>query len=115
MMLYAILLFAVAALGGVYLAALHLRGREVAIGPALGHGLSAAAGLILLVVVVVRGSGSGLVDASLGLFVIAALGGFYLFAQHLQGRELPRGLIAVHGIAAAVAFVLLLIPFLGLA
>lgn len=114
MTLYAILLFALAALGGVYLAALHLQGREVSIGVALGHGLSAALGLVLLIVAVVQGGASGLAGISLALFVAAALGGFYLFFLHTQGRELPAGLIAVHGLAAAVAFLLLLIPYLGL-
>ena len=46
------------------------------------------------------------------LFALAALGGFVLFAMHLMKRSLPRGLIFVHGLAAVVAFVLLLVGLL---
>lgn len=115
MMLYAILVFALAAVGGAYVAALHLQGRHVPMAAAVGHGLFAALGLILLVVAIVRGGSSGFAGISLALFVAAALGGFYMFFLHTRGRELPGALIAVHALAAVVAFLLLLIPFLGLA
>ena len=43
------------------------------------------------------------------IFIIAALGGFVLFAMHLKRRPLPGGLIVVHGLLAVAAFTILLI------
>ena len=42
------------------------------------------------------------------LFVIAALGGFYLFSHQLRERRLPSGVVLIHGGAAVAAFLLLL-------
>lgn len=107
-----IVLFALAALGGVVLAIMRLRGRTtLPIGLAVVHGLVAAAGLVALIAAVV-GSGLG-AQASLGLFVIAALGGVALFSFQLRGKPLPIGLMLAHGLVAVVAFVLLLVKVQG--
>jgi len=73
------------------------------------HGLAAAVGLVLLIIAVTQMPSAGLAGVALVIFLIAALGGFVLFAMHLMRKPLPRGLIFVHGLAAVVAFVLLLI------
>lgn len=109
----ALILFAVAAVFGLTLAIQHLKaqgggGQPPALGLALLHGLFAASGLVLLVVAALRGTATGLALVALGLFVVAALGGFYLFAQHAAKKPLPKPLLIVHGGAAVVAFVLLL-------
>ena len=80
---------------------------------ALLHGLLAAAGLVLFIVVALQTSLATLGKASLALFVVAALGGFVLFALHLKKRPLPSGVILIHGLVAAIAFVLLLVLFVG--
>ncbi|HET8926174.1 MAG TPA: hypothetical protein VFN26_24535 [Candidatus Acidoferrum sp.] len=108
MLLLAITLFAVAALGGITLAILHLRHKELPLALALAHGLLAASGLVILILVVVRGSAGGLASVALGLFVLAALGGFGLFSFHLRRQPLPTPLVFVHGLAAVIAFLLLL-------
>jgi hypothetical protein len=36
------------------------------------------------------------------------LGGFYLFAQHMQKKALPIPVVVVHGLIAVVGFVILL-------
>ena len=76
---------------------------------AVGHGLLAAAGLVVLIVAVVGGSTGNLLIASLTLFVIAALGGFALFSFHLRRLRLPTPVVLIHGLVAVIAFVLLLI------
>jgi len=58
---------------------------------------------------VVGGSTERLVIASLGLFVVAALGGFALFSFHLRRQPLPTPVVFIHGLVAVVAFVLLLV------
>src|SRR6185437_13454105 len=98
MLAIAAILFAVAAIGGVTMLALHLRKDNLPLPLALVHGAFAAAGLVVLVLAVI----------SVVLFVVAALGGFFLFALYLRGSKLPTPLILVHGGVAVVAFLILL-------
>jgi hypothetical protein len=109
----AVVLFALAALLGITLAVKHLKNKDAPISLALVHGLAAALGLVLLIVAVVQMSSAGLAGVALAIFVIAALGGFVLFAMHLMKKSLPRGLIFLHGLAAVVAFVVLLVFLLN--
>jgi hypothetical protein len=46
---------------------------------------------------------------ALVLFIVAALGGFYLFAQHVQKRALPIPVILVHALIAVIGFLILLV------
>jgi hypothetical protein len=108
----ALALFALAAGGGVLLAGLRLKNRALPMPIALVHGGLAAAGLLLLLVGVVRHHAATPVRVALGLFVVAALGGFYLFSHHVRGKRLPLGVVGVHGAAAVVAFLLLLLGVL---
>ena len=39
--------------------------------------------------------------------LVAALGGFLLFAFHLQNKRLPSPVVLIHGAVAVAAFVLL--------
>ena len=45
----------------------------------------------------------------IGLFVLAALGGFVLLSFHLRNKPVPKGLMFIHGGVAAVALVLLIV------
>ena len=78
----------------------------------LVHGLAAAVGLVLLIIAVVQMSSAGPAGVALAIFVIAALGGFVLFAMHVMKKTLPPVLIVVHGLLAVVAFVVLLVGLL---
>jgi hypothetical protein len=110
MLTWAAIVFAIAALGGATLAVMHFRGRTPLPMPlALLHGLLAASGLVLLIAAALTQPGfGGLALVALVIFVIAALGGFYLFAHHLRGKPLPSPVVVIHGGAAVVAFLLLL-------
>src|SRR5262245_55529180 len=112
MLKIAVVLFALAALGGIILASWHLKTKNAPIPLALLHGLLAAAGLVLLITAVVQMASAGLAGVALVIFIIAALGGFVLFAMHLKKRPLPGGLIVVHGLVAVVAFIVLLVGLL---
>src|SRR5690606_36515148 len=78
MLTYALIVFAVAALGGLVLASSVLRGKLAPWAISILHALLGATGLVLLIVRVLQGQGAGRATAALGLLVIAALGGFYL-------------------------------------
>jgi len=109
-MIVAIVLFAVAALGGLYMAVVRLRGAErPPTGIALLHGALAAAGLIVLIVAVADGSAPAAARTALVIFIVAALGGFYLFAQHLSKKALPIPVVVIHALVAVVGFVILLV------
>jgi len=104
-------LFAVAAVGGLVLAVQRLRGEPRPSLPlALVHGLFAAAGLLALALAVLGADeASGLAQAALIGFLVSALGGFVLFATHLQKKALPIPLMVVHALVAVAAFGMLLV------
>jgi len=106
----ALVIFAVAAVGGLILAVMRFKGRPYPpMGLALVHGAAAAAGLVALIAVVVQGEGTPRASTALVLFVVAALGGFGLFFHHLRKVALPIWLVVVHAVVAVVAFLILLL------
>jgi hypothetical protein len=110
----AAILFAIAAVTGVIIALIRLNGRDVPpMGLALLHGAFAASGLVALALAVFGSGAPQWARISLGVFVVAALGGFASFSFHLRRRALPVPLIAIHGLVAVVGFALLLVAILG--
>lgn len=109
-MITAVVLFAIAALGGIIMAVMRFSGRELPpMGLAVVHGLFAAAGLVALIVALVSyGYSVATVIALLG-FLGAALGGFYLFSLHLRKQALPIPYVVVHGAFAVISFIILLV------
>src|SRR5919206_65025 len=97
----ALVLFGIAALGGLIIAIMRFKGRPYpSIGLALVHGAVAAAGLVALIALVAQGHGTSRATTSLVLFIIAALGGFVLFFHHLRKVALPVWLVVVHALVA---------------
>ena len=106
MLTYALIVFAVAAVGGLLLAASVLRGKLAPWALSVVHALLGATGLIMLVMIVLKGS-SNRVGAALGLLVVAALGGFYLASIHLRGKVAPGTVVLIHAGVAVVGFLTL--------
>ena len=104
-------LLAIAALGGVVMAVMRLKGRELPpLALAVLHGLVAAAGLVTLVGAVKGQVVPMITLVALAGFVIAALGGAVLFLLfHLKNKGLPIPLMFIHAAVAAISFVMLLI------
>lgn len=102
-------LFAIAALGGVTLVGMRFMGKQMPLPLVVVHGIFAAAGIVTLIVNVVQTRTNGLMNLSLVLFIIAAAGGFTLFSLHLMKNRLPGLLIAAHGLAAVISFLVLLV------
>lgn len=107
-MIVAAVLFAVAAAGGILLALHVARGTARPLGVVLAHGAFAAAGLVALIVAV-TGDVPTIAGWSLGLFAVAALGGFVLFGLDRTNRPLPLAGALGHGVIAVIGFVLLLV------
>jgi hypothetical protein len=115
-MVVALVLFGIAALGGLVLAGQRLRGApQPALPVALVHGAVAASGLVVLIIAVVGGAVPPIAKVALIVFLVAALGGFFLFAHHLQKKALPIPVMVVHALVAVAGFVLLLLGALHLA
>ncbi len=114
MLLVSIIVFAIAAFGGATLAYLRFANRPLPLGLALLHGAVAATGLVLLIIaLVVAASAPALATVALILFLAAAIGGAILFSFHLRKKDLPLPLVLIHGVAAVIAFLLLLTSAVG--
>ena len=101
MLITAIVLFLIAALGGAYMAAKIFGGKQPPMGVAMLHGLLAATGLVLVIwYFVTTPTPPSPVGVGLGILVLAALGGFYLFSKHLAAKPHPRGVVVIHALAA---------------
>jgi hypothetical protein len=110
----AAILFAVAAATGIAITFIRLSGRDLPpMGLAVLHGLFAGSGLVALMIVAVPPGAVQWARISLGIFVVAALGGFVLFSFHLRQRALPVPIIGIHGFIAVIAFVVLLVAIFG--
>ncbi|MEW9623367.1 hypothetical protein [Rhodanobacter geophilus] len=108
MLLYAIIAFAVAAIGGLILASHVLRDRFAPWALSVVHALLGATGLVLLIVLALQGPASGRLTAALALLVLAALGGFFVASFHLRRRIAPKAVVLVHAGVAVIGFLTLL-------
>ena len=108
MLTYALIVFAIAAVGGLVLASSVLRGKLAPWAISVLHALLGASGLVLLILTVLQGAAPARVSAALGLLVVAALGGFYLASLHLRGTVALKAVVFVHaGVAVAGSLTLL--------
>ena len=108
MLVAALVCFALAALGGLTMAVVRVRGHHNP-PPALAavHGLAAVVGVVLLVLAAATRVLPGLGGWALGIFVAAALGGAALVSRHMKGDLIPVPLIGLHAIGALTGFGLL--------
>jgi hypothetical protein len=108
-MLYlTILLFAIAALIGIIILKNWLTSANTSKTVVYAHGIFAAVALVLLLVYYLKNPEAS-IKTSLIFFVIAALGGFYMFFQDLRGKFSPTWLAVTHGLLAVTGFVFLLL------
>ena len=109
MLQVSVLLFLVAALGGVTMAGIRFAGKH---NPpawlAMFHGLLAAAGLTLLAYAALAEGVPAMAHLALLLFLVAAGGGAVLSLRYKWNNLLlPAWLVIVHALAAVLGFVLL--------
>lgn len=107
MLTVALIVFAVAAVGGLVLALHVLRGKFAPWPLSLLHAALGATGLALLLFAVLQGLAGSLAKWALGLFVVAALGGFYLASLHRRRALPPKGVVLLHALLAVSGFGLL--------
>lgn len=108
MIMYAIIVFAIAALGGLFLAGHVLRDRLAPWAISLMHAGLGALGLILLIAALVQGAVSQTVLIGFMILLAAALGGFFLVSFHLRKSLPPKAVVVVHAGIAVVGFLTIL-------
>lgn len=105
MELYALIIFAVAALGGLYMASRVFKNQMAPWAISLVHAGAGAIGLIVLVLAYLQGNAAALTP--LVILVVAALGGFFLASFHLKNKLPPKAIVVVHALTAIVGVLLL--------
>ncbi|MER1939868.1 hypothetical protein ABS755_04065 [Castellaniella sp. FW104-16D08] len=108
MLTVAIIVFAIAAVGGLILASRVLRDKFAPWVLSLLHALLGAVGLILLIITLAEGAASQPVLVGFILLLIAALGGFFLVSFHARKRLPPKAVVVVHATVAVIGFLTLL-------
>lgn len=107
MLTYAIVVFAVAAVGGLVLAAHVLRNKFAPWAVSVLHALLGAAGLILLITLILQGNAPQQAVIGFGLLLLAALGGFFLASFHARRKLPPKAVVVIHAGVAVVGFLTL--------
>ncbi len=105
---YAVVIFAIGALGGVMLATYVLQGRLAPWALSLVHAGVGALGLLLLVYAAFTTGISHMALVALVILAVAALGGFYLASIHLQEKVAPQPVVVIHAGVAVIGFLTLL-------
>ena len=109
MLTYALIVFAIGALGGLVIAGAYvLQGRLAPWPLSLLHAALGAVGLLLLIYAALTTGIAGAALAALVLLAIAALGGFYLASIHLRGEVGPKPVVFIHAGVAVIGFLALL-------
>ncbi|MBL4723724.1 hypothetical protein [Alloalcanivorax sp.] len=108
MLAFAVIIFALAAVGGLVLASHVLRGRLAPWALSLAHALLGAVGLVTLVIMLMEGDAGQRLIAAFALLLVAALGGFFLASFHLRGKLAPKGVVVLHAGLAVIGFLTLL-------
>lgn len=112
-MLYASIgLFALAAVTGITILVGWITGKNASWAVIYSHGILAAIGLTLLIVLGVQNP-DRFPQLALILFGVAALGGFYMFFRDLKGKESPWSIAGLHALLAVGGFVALLVFAFG--
>ena len=108
-MLYVtIALFAFAAIIGLLILKNWLTSANTSRTVVYAHGIFAAVALVLLFIQNIQNPG-GHLRTSLILFIVAAMGGFYMFYRDLKGKFSPTWLAVTHALLAVSGFVFLLL------
>jgi|SRR5690606_24825934 len=102
MLTYALLLFLIAAVGGLFLASFVLRGRFAPWLVSLLHMLLGASGLALLAIAVIDSGAATLPLIALCVLVVAALLGLYLASLHLRDTIARKKLVLIHASVAVI-------------
>jgi hypothetical protein len=109
MLIFAIAFFIIAALLGLVVLTALLQDKPTPRPVVFMHGIIAGMALLMLTTYVVLGNKSPLLITSLGLFILAALGGLTMFTLNTSGKRVPKILALGHPALALTSLVLLIV------
>jgi hypothetical protein len=112
MVLYAVVLFLLAAVGGLYMAARIWSGAFPPVFVALAHGALAATALVMVILAAMAPDAVPLVKYGAGILLAAALGGFFLASFHLRKVQHPKAVVVIHALVAVAGVACLLLTLL---
>ena len=98
-----IVLFALSAVLGLAILIKWLTKKDASKGVIYSHGIVAAIALVLLIVYAINNP-NNFPKVSIILFVIAALGGFYMFFNDLKKKTSPLAVAFIHALLAVGGF-----------
>lgn len=110
MLLTAGIILLLAAMGGAYLLSLVLRNKETPKAIAVVHGLAAVTGVVLLIVYSVYYEN---LWAIIGIFLLAAVFGLYIFSRDILGKKIPKLVALTHGLLAIIGIITLFVVGFG--
>jgi|SRR5690606_13291148 len=108
MIYFSIILFVLAAITGLSILIKWLTKKDASKAVIYSHGIAAAAGLTLLIIYAVLNPAQ-FPKISLILFILAAIGGFYMFIRDLQQKASPMFIAFVHALLALSGFIALVL------
>jgi hypothetical protein len=108
MIFASVALFAVSAVLGLILLTRWLTHKTAPRGVIYSHGIIAAAGIVSLGIYALQNP-NHFPKASLILFIVSALGGFYMFFRDLAKKTSPLVIAFIHALLAVCGFVALLL------
>lgn len=108
MLIYIIIVLAIAAVGGVILATKVFAGQLAPWTLSIVHALLGATGIGMLITLILESPGESRLIVALVLLVIAALGGFYLASIHSKDVVAPKKVVIIHASFAVIGFLTLL-------
>ncbi|RAP37626.1 hypothetical protein B1207_05500 [Legionella quinlivanii] len=101
-----VILFCLTALGGIYLASYVFSNRETPKGVAIAHGSLGAISILFFVVLAFFYS---LPLAALAIFILAAMGGIYIFLKDIKGVPPSKLMVLGHGLLALCGVLILIL------
>lgn len=108
MLVYALIVLALTAVGGLVLASRVLRNQFAPWALSAAHALLGATGLVLLIALLLQGGSARRLWIGFLLLLLSALGGFFLASFHLREEIPPKAVVAVHAAVAVAGFLTLL-------
>jgi|SaaInl4_135m_RNA_FD_contig_21_3536167_length_632_multi_4_in_0_out_0_1 hypothetical protein len=109
----ALIIFAIVAVGGLFLASKTLRGELAPWSVGIIHAVLAIAGFGVIIMAVLAGEGGNLLKAVVVLGLITAVLGLYLGSFHARKLPAPMGGVLAHGSIAIVCYLVLIGAFIG--
>jgi hypothetical protein len=107
MLILLFLFFLLVMAAGTMLAWLEIRGRALPLRFSSAHGALGIAAIMLLTLQAIDHPDNRLVNVSVVIFMLTALGGLLLFAFRATRQKLPLAVVLLHALFAVTALILL--------